>query len=311
MRFLCLAFGLVLCASQAVAAPKVLTSIQPLQLIAERILGEQGETEVLLPPGASPHSFTLRPSDSRRFAAADAFFWIGPDMENFLIKLVERKPKQSHAIQKLSGLELLYYSTGHDHAEGLLEDEEEEHAPAAELKEHDHHHQPGGLDTHLWLSTLNARVIAARMADEFVRLEPEAAEHYQANLEAFGRELDALEQELQQILQPVRKKPYFVFHEAFNYLEHSQRLNRLGVFAISDDVQPGARHVQQMREALKQAGPSCVFTEPPAPPRLLNSLSKDLPVYQQELDPLGSQATSYPELMRNLATAMHDCLSAL
>jgi len=296
-RFLFL-IVLLLCSQSLLAAPKVLVSIQPLQLIAQTILGEEGTSEVLLPPGGSPHSFSLRPSDSRRVAQADAFFWIGPDLEVFLQKLAERKPQQSHALQTVSGLELLYYEDAHGH---------DEH----ELKQHDHDHPPGGLDAHLWLSSHNARVIAAFMASEFARLQPSAADRYQTNLQAFKHELDALDEELSALLQPVRSKPFFVFHEAFNYLEHSYGLEHRGVFALSAEVQPGARHVQQMRQTLEQAGASCIFYEPPAPPRLAHSLAKDLPVRLQELDPLGSKVDSYPALLQSMAVAMQQCLADL
>lgn len=306
MRRFLLFFTLSALSHSLFAAPLVLTSIQPLQLIASEILGEQGTSEVLLPPGASPHSFTLRPSDSRRFAEADAFFWIGPDMENFLARLTTQRPEHSHAVQQLPGLELLYYNADETDGHAALQQDEQ---PAA-LRQHDHHHQPGGLDAHLWLSSLNARIIADYMAQEFARLQPDAAGHYQANLQAFNRKLDLLDQELRELLRPVRKKPFFVFHEAFNYLERSYGLQHLGVLALGAEVQPGARHVQQMRLALEKAGPSCIFTEPPAPPRLAQSLTRDLPVRLQELDPLGSKADSYAGLLRNLARDMHQCLSA-
>lgn len=291
----------------ALAAPVVLTSIQPLQLIASEILGEHGTSEVLLPPGASPHSFTLRPSDSRRFAEADAFFWIGPDMENFLLTLVSRRPQHSHALQELPGLELLYYANAHDHE---AEDDGHGHKPA-QPGQHDHHHLPGGLDAHLWLSSQNARVMATFMADEFSRLQPSAAGHYAANLQVFKQQLDELDVELQALLDGVRNKPFFVLHEAFNYLERSYGLQHRGVLAMSAEVQPGARRVQEMRSALEQVGASCIFTEPPAPPRLVHGLVKDLPVQLQELDPMGSGTTRYPELLRNLAHAMHRCLVQL
>lgn len=305
-RFLFISVLLLLSRS-LFAGPLVLTSIQPLQLIARDILGQHGTSEVLLPPGASPHAFSLRPSDSKRFAAADAFFWIGPDMENFLLKLVSQRPQHSHAMQELSGLELLYYADLD--ASAHAGEDQDEQQPA--LKQHDHHHQPGALDAHLWLSSQNVRVIAAFMAEEFSRLQPAAAEHYEANLQAFNHELDELEQELQVLLKQVRNKPFFVFHEAFNYLERSYGLQHRGVLAVNAEVQPGARHVQQMREALEQSGASCIFTEPPAPPRLANSLVKDLPVRLQELDPLGSTADSYPQLLRNIATGMQQCLDTL
>ncbi len=294
-------FLLIVCSTAAQAQVNILTSIKPLQLIAQTIQGEQGQAQVLLPPGASPHSFSLRPSDRRRLAEAELFYWIGPDMENFLIPLAKQHQQASIAIQSLPNLQLLYYTSEH-------EDEEDEHE---HHDEHDHHHQPGGLDTHLWLSIPNARVIAERMAADLSRLDAQHAQAYQNNLAAFQQRLTELDTELKNLLASVQNKSFFVFHEAFNYFEQAYGLEHGGVLAINAEVQPGARHLQEMRQRLEQAGPSCIFTEPPTTPRLAYSLSKDLPIQLQEVDVLGVQAQKYEQLLQELASQLKQCLSSL
>lgn len=294
-------FLLILCSSAAQAQVNLLTSIKPLQLIAQAIQGEHGQAQVLLPPGASPHSFSLRPSDRKRLAEAELFYWIGPDMENFLIPLTKQHQQASIAVQNLPNLQLLYYPAEHD-------DEEDEHG---RHDEHDHHHQPGGLDTHLWLSIPNARVIAERMAADLSRLDAQHAPAYQSNLAAFQQRLADLDNELKNQLASVQNKSFFVFHEAFNYFEQAYGLEHGGVLAINAEVQPGARHLQEMRQRLEQAGPSCIFTEPPTTPRLAYSLSKDLPIQLQEVDVLGVQAQDYEQLLQELASQLKQCLSSL
>ncbi|MEA9979112.1 zinc ABC transporter substrate-binding protein, partial [Pseudomonas sp. RTS4] len=69
----------VLMISSANADVRVLTSIKPLQLIAAAVQDGVGKPEVLLPPGASPHNYALRPSDVRRVGDVDLLYWIGPD----------------------------------------------------------------------------------------------------------------------------------------------------------------------------------------------------------------------------------------
>jgi zinc transport system substrate-binding protein len=72
----------------AQAEVNVLTSIKPLQLIAAAVQDGVGKPDVLLPPNASPHNFALRPSDVRRVQSADLLYWIGPDMEGFLPRVL-------------------------------------------------------------------------------------------------------------------------------------------------------------------------------------------------------------------------------
>ena len=56
------------------AEVRVLTSIQPLQLIAAAVQDGVGKPQVLLPPGASPHHYALRPSDVRKVAEVDLLY---------------------------------------------------------------------------------------------------------------------------------------------------------------------------------------------------------------------------------------------
>ncbi|MBO3276115.1 zinc ABC transporter substrate-binding protein ZnuA [Pseudomonas schmalbachii] len=283
------------------AEVSLLTSIKPLQLIAAAVQDGAGSPDVLLPPGASPHSYALRPSDVRRVRDAQLLYWIGPDMEAFLPKVLDGRKGSSVAVQELPGMHLRKFgeADGHDH--------EHEHD-----YEHDHDHRPGSIDAHLWLLPANARVIAARMAADLASTDPANASRYQANLKAFDQRMEQLDARLKQRLAPLAGKPYFVFHEAFDYFEEAYGLKHAGVFAISAEVQPGARHVAAMRAQLQKAGPSCIFSEPPLRPRLADTLSDGLPVRLAELDAMGVaakvDANGYESLLQNLAGEFAGCL---
>lgn len=307
-------FLLISCLSlwgiSAHAQVQILTSIKPLQLIAAAIQTGQGEPQVLLPPGASPHYFVLRPSDAKRLDQADLFYWIGADLENFLPRLLKQRSQLSVAVQTLPELQLRYFTEPqHQHHE---DEHADEHAD--NLVEHDHAHQPGAVDAHLWLLPHNARVIAQRMSADLSALDPDNALSYAANLRAFNQRLDVLDQQLQAQLKPLQGKSFFVFHEAFNYFEQAYGLQHAGVFALSSELQPGAKHVSQMRTRLQQAGPSCVFSEPPMQPRLAHTLADGLPVILAELDALGSNievnAEGYEQLLQRLAEQFSTCLTS-
>ncbi|MGE6662640.1 zinc ABC transporter substrate-binding protein [Pseudomonas sp. NPDC077408] len=320
--------------AQAHAEIEVLTSIKPLQLIAAAVQGGVGKPAVLLPPGASPHHYAMRPSDVRQIRSADLFYWIGPDMEGFLAPVLEGRKRPSVAIQSLPGLTLRHFGDAageheaehdrHDehaheahgeHSE-QVHDEHDDHAhEAAAHDEHDHAHRPGSLDAHLWLLPANAVTIAEGMAQDMAKADPANAERYRANLAAFKQRLDALDKRLSQRLSETRTKPFFVFHEAFDYFEAAYGIKHAGVFSAGGEAQPGARHVAAMRERLEQAGPSCVFYEPPVRPRLADSLIRGLPVKVTELDALGhgidASAGGYEQLIDNLGRSLAECLESL
>ncbi|NVZ62995.1 zinc ABC transporter substrate-binding protein [Pseudomonas gingeri] len=284
------------------AQVNVLTSIKPLQLIAAAVQDGVDTPEVLLPPGASPHNYALRPSDVRKVQSVDLLYWIGPDMESFLPRVLKGRSLSTVAVQDLPGMKLRRFA-------------EDSHSHAEDADEHDHDHRPGSLDAHLWLSTVNARVIAARMAADLSKADPANAQRYQHNVEAFDGRLDALDARLKARLAGVANKPYFVFHEAFDYFEDAYGLKHTGVFSVAAEVQPGAQHVAAMRTRLQEVGKTCVFSEPPLRPRLAETLVSGLPVKLAELDALGgytpAAAHGYEQVLEKLGNDLAGCLESL
>lgn len=282
---------------------RVLTSIKPLQQIAAAVQDGVGKPDVLLPPGASPHHYALRPSDVRKVSDADLLYWIGPDMENFLPRVLGSRSKPAVAVQSLAGMKLRHFGEdSHSHDEGDQDD-------------HDHDHRPGSLDAHLWLSSVNARVIATKMAADLAAVDPSNAARYQSNLKAFTERLDALDARIKARVAGIANKPYFVFHEAFDYFESAYGLQHTGVFSVASEVQPGAQHVAAMRKRLQEVGKTCVFSEPPLRPRLAETLTAGLPVRLAELDALGGtdpvDAKGYERLLEKLGGDLAGCLEQL
>src|SRR5690625_5946255 len=82
------AFGLCLLLAlgnaAAAQAPRVVASILPLHSLTAAVMEGVGEPELLVPGAASPHSFSLRPSDARSLEEAALVIWIGEELELFL-----------------------------------------------------------------------------------------------------------------------------------------------------------------------------------------------------------------------------------
>jgi zinc transport system substrate-binding protein len=287
----------------AQAEVRVLTSIKPLQLIAAAVQDGAGSPQVLLPPGASPHNYALRPSDVRRVRDSDLLYWIGPDMESFLPRVLKNRTLPTVDVQSLPGMHLRHFA-----ADSASHEEEDP-------DEHDHDHRPGSLDAHLWLSSFNARVIAAKMAADLSAADPANAARYASNAKAFSTRLDALDTRIKARVAGISGKPYFVFHEAFDYFEDAYGLKHAGVFSVAAEVQPGAQHVAAMRKRLTEMGKTCVFSEPPLRPRLAETLTAGLPAKLAELDALGSDtpvnAKGYELLLSTLGDDLVGCLESL
>ncbi|MFM5315035.1 zinc ABC transporter substrate-binding protein ZnuA [Aeromonas veronii] len=309
MRIIAL-FTALLAVSLPVRAIEVLTTIKPLGFIAAAITDGVSEPKVLLPTGASPHDFSLRPSDIRNINSAGLVVWVGPDLEGFMAK-----PLANHlhalALTQVEGMPLFNYATqdshdSHDH-------DDHDHA-AHEHGDHDeghegHHHE--GVDPHIWLGPTQAKVIAKAIASELGKLDPANQARYDANLAAFDTKVDAKDKVIAGQMKAVNEKGYFVFHEAYGYWERHYGMSSKGHFTVSPERRPGAKTLVDIRKALEEKQASCIYAEPQFSPAVIESVARNTGAKVLLLDEVGEQVPlgpdGYPQFMQQLADAFAQC----
>ncbi len=329
-----LLLGLLAAPATAEMPPRVVASILPLEGIAAAVMGEIGAPELLLEPGTSPHATSLKPSQASMLDEADLVLWVGPDLETFLERPIEALGGDAHviALAEEPGVELLPYREGPVFAEHEAGEDDHEHADEHEHDDehaegddqtggqgHDAHahddghgHDHGGLDAHIWLSPANARVMAGVIARELGELDPANAVLYRTNADAFEQSLDAVEEEIREIIEPLRDRPFIVFHDAYHGFEHHFGIEAAGAVHVTPDLQPGAARVAEIRDAIAETGAVCVFAEPQFEPRLVATLIEGTGARTGTLDPIGSDLEpgpeAYPQLLLGLARGLQACL---
>ncbi|OQA34945.1 MAG: High-affinity zinc uptake system protein ZnuA precursor [Betaproteobacteria bacterium ADurb.Bin341] len=298
------AFFVLHFAGAAMAAPRVVTSIKPVGDLVQAVMEGVGQPELLIPAGSSPHLYALKPSERLAAEQAEVVFWIGPQVERALVKVLQSTKPMTRIVHlaQAPGIELLPARSGgawdqHGHAE----------------KGHGKHsHGKHGIDGHLWLSPANAAAIVQAAAKALSDVDPTNAGRYAANAEAALQRLKTLDAELAAQLEPVRDKPFIVFHDAYQYFERSYRLSAAGSVLVSPEAMSSAGRVRDLRNKIRMSGAVCVFAEPQFEPRLVQTLIEGTTARTGTLDPLGaglpSGLTGYEQLLRGLAENMVACL---
>lgn len=288
----------------------VVASIRPLAFISAAITDGVTSTEILLPDGVSPHDYALRPSDIQRLSQADLVVWIGPEMEVFLNKPMQKIDQQRQIeLMDVAAIQPLLISN--NQAEEGENDHHDTHShKTSEL--HLHHHEHGQFDSHIWLSPAIAKQVALAIHDRLVVQMPENKAKLDENLYKFVQELEHTEQNLAKILKPMHGKGYFVFHDAYRYFENHFGLTQLGHFTVNPEIQPGAQRLHQIRIKLVEHNAVCVFAEPQFRPAVINTVAQDTNVRKGTLDPLGSDIElsrdSYVRFLTQLSQQFTHCL---
>ncbi|PWE31323.1 zinc transporter [Maritimibacter sp. 55A14] len=330
--FLAIAAGALLAGARAGAEPpRVVADIAPVHSLVAQVMAGVGEAELLLPPGASPHGYALRPSQARALSEADLVFWVGPGLTPWLEDALKTLAGDGAtvALQEAEGVRLLDYREGatfaaHDHGDDEghgehtghdnhdADDAHEDHDDRAAQDDHDAHDH-GDHDPHIWLDPVNAAAIVDAAAAHLVAADPGNAETYRANARAARARLDALNSEIAAQLAPLRGRPFVVFHDAYHYLEARYDIEAAGALSVGDAADPGAARVARIRDAIRDLGARGVFAEPQFDPRLADSLAEAGGARLGVLDPLGAEIAPGPDhyatLMRGIAGAMTACLA--
>ncbi len=318
MRAYLLAFTLAFfsAAPSFADTPRVVASIKPVHSLVASIMGDTGDPTLLVSGGASPHTFSLKPSHATALNNADLVFWIGPDLEGFLANPMKNLVHDSASVPLMAvdGLKLLEAREGGvwgDHLHNGEHDDEhqDEHHDQHQGDEEDEEHS---FDPHLWLDLDNTialtNAIEQRLSDTYPGLGPTFSD----NADTLRTQLTTLDLELKEQLAAFSTEPYFVFHDAYQYFEKRYGLSPLGAVTANPDVRPGARRMSELKEAGQ--GPVCVFAEPQFEPRILRVLMDDEGARLSYLDPLGSSIPTGPDhfvaTLRALATSISDCLTA-
>jgi zinc transport system substrate-binding protein len=307
------AFGLVLVSGSARASDlKVVATIKPIHSIVAAVMDGVAEPKLLIDGAASPHTFSLKPSDARALAAARVVVRMADGVEPFMSKIVKSLPGsvQVVVLEKTPGLTLHKIRSG-----GTFEDHEH---GASGKKGHGHNHKHGhsdsetAIDGHIWLDPANAARIAAHLAEILGKAHPAGAERFKANAGAFGREMATLTTELEARTQSLADRPFIVFHDAYQYFEKRFGLDAAGSVTVSPDLAPSAQRLSTLRAKIRKLKAACVFAEPQFEPRLVATITEDTTAQRGELDPLGASipagAGHYAALLRKMTADFEACL---
>jgi len=321
---LCLALAPIFPA-QGFAEPRVVASIKPVHALVAAVMEGVATPELIVGGAASPHAYALKPSQAQALEQADLIFWVGHELESFLEKPIETIGSGARAVELIDAEGLVklpfreagpFEAHGHDdHDEGEADHDaghaDEDHAETAE---DGHDHGKEGFDAHLWLDPLNAKAFVAAIGKALSESDPANAATYAANVDSTNQRLDALIDEVDTTLAPVRGKQFIVFHDAYQYFEKRFGIEAAGSVTVNPEVHPSAERVAAIRDKVRDLQAVCAFSEPQFDSQLIDVVIEGTDARAAALDPLGATLDDGPELyfelIRNLATSMRDCLEA-
>ena len=287
----------------AAATPTIFVSVPPHGTLVERIGGAAVTTEVLLPPGQSPHTYepSLRQVD--RLASAAVYFRAGVGFENGLITRMRGRLDELRVVDLSEGLELRVLEHHHHASDGAT------HEPRHDADE-DHHQEPDGgddagghhdaddehhhgdTDPHTWLAPDMLTTQAGTICTTLCELLPASCAGFESRRDTLQTELHDLDLRIQARLAPHHGREFLVFHPAYGYFADTYGLRQVSVEV--DGKEPVARQLDDIIQRSQQHGYSVLFVQPQMSTTSAQVVADALGARLETLDPLA------PDILSNL-----------
>jgi ABC-type Zn uptake system ZnuABC Zn-binding protein ZnuA len=255
------AAGWTLGSARAAAAgpkPKIAATIFPLYDIARQVAGPVADVVLILPPGASPHTFEPTPAAIRSLADARTLLAIGHGLDDWSARLA-RGAGVPRVVLVDVDVPLRHYP-GRD---------------------------PAPVDPHYWLSLRNGKAIARTVAAELELLVPDRIAELRSSLATYLARLDAADAQIRALLANLPSRRIATFHDAFGYFADAYGLEVAAVFEPYPGREPGPRFVIKFQEKIRASQIRVVFSEPQLSVDAIRPLARDLGATISMLDPLG------------------------
>lgn len=214
--------------------PVVLTTFTVLADMADNVAGEHLQVESITKPGAEIHGYEPTPGDVTKASEADLILHNGLNLEVWFEQFVADADADHVVVTE--GIEPLNITE--DAGEGLP-------------------------NPHAWMSPELAQVYVDNMAEAFGELDPDHAEDYQANAEAYKEELqdiqDELIAELDQV--PEQQRVLVTCEGAFSYLAADAGLTEDYIWPVNAEEEATPQQIADTIEFVSDNDVPAVFCE--------------------------------------------------
>jgi len=300
--------GLWLSGMVSADVPQVTTDIPVTHSLVTRVMAGIGTPDLIVNRGASPHDYSLRPSNAASLEAADLVFWISNGLTPWLDDALNTLARNAKVIELMDakGATVLPFREGatfetHSHRHKHDEDghDEDEHATA-------------NIDPHGWLDPDNGKTWPDVIATELSKIDPENTDIYFDNVSQGKTDIDAVISEIDATLATFRGTNFIVYHDAYQYFERRFDVLAAGSISMGDVSDPSPARIAEIRQTVEELDMTCVFSEPQFNPELVATVVDGTKARARVIDPLGTHLTLgadfYLNLLRNIAQTMASCL---
>ncbi len=254
-------------------------SVLPQKYLVERVGGGHVAVNVLVGPGAEPHTYEPVASQLRALSRSAVYFTVGVEFEAAWMDRFRSANRQMEIVDTTAGIDLLPM-VDHGHDGGAAHAGEER-------------------DPHVWTSPRRAAQMARTICEALVRLDAAHADDYRANLAALEEDITALDADIRTTLAGAQGAQFLVFHPAWGYFAADYGLHQVPIEVGGQE--PSAAELAATIKTARAEGIRVVFAQPNLSTRSAETIAAELGGRVVLVDPL---AEDWLSNLRKVAEAL-------
>jgi ABC-type Zn uptake system ZnuABC Zn-binding protein ZnuA len=260
------ALVLTACGSSAADSPEqaasddgrlsVVTTVAPITSVVANVAGDAADITGIVPEGTNSHTFEPPPRVAADMEDADVVFVNGLQLEEPTLELAEANAPDDALIVSL-GDEVL---------------PESEYLYDFSFPEED-----GKPNPHLWTDPTYAIAYAGVVRDTLSEADPDNADTYSTNHDAFVEKAQALSDALEadQASLPAERRQLLTYHDAYAYFAKTYGWEVVGAVQPSNFEDPQPREVARIIDQVRERDVPVIFGSEVFPSSVLEQIAEE------------------------------------
>ena len=258
--------------------PTLTVTIEPLRYLTEAIVGDKYHVVSMVPKGNSPETYDPTPQQLIALNQSNAYLRIGHiGFEQAWMKKLEANAPHMKVFDTSQSIDFIR-GEGHWHG--------------------DHFHE-GGVEPHIWNSTINATVIADNICQALCQLDSVNQTYYQIRTDSLKRSIAETDKKIRSLLHDA-DSTFLIYHPALSYYARDYGLQQISIEEEGKEPSPF-----NLKEIIKICQKECVrviFVQQEFDQRNAQLIASELGIQIVPINPLGYDWT---EEMIRVAKALN------
>ncbi|XHC00052.1 metal ABC transporter substrate-binding protein [Nitratireductor sp. ac15] len=268
---------------------KAVTTFTVIADMARNVAGDAAVVESITKPNAEIHNYQPTPGDILRAQDADLILWNGLNLELWFERFF-RNLRDVPSVVVSEGVEPMGIAEGP---------------------------YTGKPNPHAWMSPSDALTYVDNIRDAFSKHDPENAEVYARNAEAYKAEIKAVVDPIRERLAaiPEEHRVLVTSEGAFSYLARDFGLKELYIWPINADQQGTPQQVRHVIDQIRETRAPAVFSESTVSPDPAQQVARETGakyggvLYVNSLSDASGEVPTYLDLLRVTSETIAEGLS--